>query len=93
MAIEGLRRWFGLHTAQDDLLDLMLVARDDPKIREQLKTILEQSDFNRQSLLNTWIDELKLADAPAPLIRALHSLLDNDRALRAREILDSQSAD
>lgn len=90
--IKGLRRWFGLKTSEEDLLDLMVVAQRDPEIHDQLIAILRQDDFSRQSMLNTWINELKLESAPVSLIRALTALLDNDRAYRALAILTTESA-
>lgn len=89
--IKGLRRWFGLKTSEEDLLDLMVVAQEDAEVRDQLILILRQDDFTRQSMLNTWINELKLEAAPSSLIRALTSLVDNDRAHRALSILTTGS--
>jgi hypothetical protein len=87
-ALAAIRRWFGIRTANDDLLNLMLVARTDPQIGRQLKTILRQPDAERQSLLRTWIAELPPGKAPESLARALTALLDDDRAHRALSILE-----
>ncbi|XOV85818.1 MAG: hypothetical protein ACFHX7_12595 [Pseudomonadota bacterium] len=82
-----LRKWFGLPSADDDLVNLVRVAQEDAEIRRHLLLILEQQDFQRQSMINTWVEELRLAAAPSPLVRALQSLLDDDRAYKAHEIL------
>jgi hypothetical protein len=89
--VKGLRRWFGIRTAEDDLVYLLMAGRDDDVIRRQLLEILDQPDFSRQSLLNRWIADLKSESAPAPLIRALAMLVDNDRAERARQIMMSEA--
>lgn len=89
--VKGLRRWFGIRTAEDDLVYLIMAAREDQVIRRQLLEILEQPDFTRQSLLNRWISELTSDDAPPTLTRALSLLVDNDRAERARQIIRSEA--
>lgn len=85
--LEIARRWLGVRNSDDDLVSLMVVAREDVTIRDQLLLILGQPDFHRQSLLNTWISELTMAGAPVSLRRALHSLVDDERAHRALDIL------
>ncbi|MCB1693866.1 MAG: hypothetical protein KDI19_13950 [Pseudomonadales bacterium] len=86
----GLRGWFGIHTAEDDLVDLIQVASTDETIRTQLIAILSQDDFTRQSMINTWLAELRLESAPAALIRALADLIDNDKARTALALLTRQ---
>ncbi|XOV90258.1 MAG: hypothetical protein ACFHX7_10335 [Pseudomonadota bacterium] len=86
-----LRKWFGFTTAEDDLVDLVRVAQEDPQIRQHLLLILEQPTFQRQSLINSWIEELRLVSAPVSLIRALAALTDDDRARITQEILSQET--
>ena len=72
---------------EDAFVALMVVASEDAEIRAQLLGILTQDRFNRYSLLNTWISDLKMQGAPDLFIEALAYLLDDDLANRAREIL------
>ena len=65
---------------------LMQVAQEDPEIGDRLKLILSQDDFNRRSLLNTWIEELKLKNAPADFTKALSYFLDEQVAGSALEL-------
>ena len=44
-------------------------------------------DFNRKSFLNTWIDDLKLRNAPKVLINGLSCLTDDMVAEKTLEIL------
>ena len=46
------------------------------------------SDFNRQSLLNTWIADLELQNAPQELRRILTYLLDGEVAKTALRLLE-----
>lgn len=76
--------------ASDPFLTMMVVAREDPAVRDALLAILAQESFQRRSLLNTWIGELRLEGAPAAFIEALAHLLDDDTAGRARELLERE---
>ena len=49
--------------------------------------VLSQDDFNRQSLLNTWISDLELQSAPMELRRVLTYLLDSEVAAAALRLL------
>jgi hypothetical protein len=71
----------------EDFIRFLQVAREEPPVLRQLTTILSQDDFNRQSLLNTWISDLELQGAPVELKRALTYLLDADVAATALQLL------
>ena len=66
---------------------LMKVAREQPDIRNRLKSILKLDSFNRQSILNTWLHDLKLQGAPRDFIESLSYFLDDDIAEKALEII------
>ena len=66
---------------------LMRVAREDPEIGRMLNTILGLDRFNRKSLLNTWVEELTMKSAPRDFIEAVGSLVDDDIAARALEVI------
>ncbi len=71
----------------EDFIRFMQVAREDPEIHQRCITVLSQDDFNRQSLLNTWISDLELQSAPAELRRVLTYLLDSEVAAAALRLL------
>jgi hypothetical protein len=66
---------------------LIKVAKEDEETRERLLAILSLDSFNRVSLLNTYIGEMRLRGAPEELVDALESLLDNRVAEEALELL------
>jgi hypothetical protein len=76
-------------TVGDDetFVSLMRVAQEDPNIRRVILGILAQSPFNRQSMLNTLIAEMKLKSAPVDLIQAIAPLLDDDVANKVAQLL------
>lgn len=83
-----LGRLFG-RTEGDELVTLVIVAREDPVVRQQLHLILAQEDFHRRSLLNSWVRDLRFQGAPPELLRALEMLTDDDCAHRARTLLNA----
>ena len=48
----------------EKFIDLMRVASEEPDVRGKLNSILKLDSFNRRSILNTWLDDLKLQGAP-----------------------------
>ncbi len=77
-------------TQNEDFLRLVQVAQEEPQIRKTLKSILGLDNFNRKSALNTWLEELKLKQAPIEFIDALSCLLDDDIARKTLAIIREQ---
>jgi hypothetical protein len=75
------------HVDNETFVSLMRVAQEDPNIRRVIVGILTQSPFNRQSMLNTLIAEMKLKSAPVDFIQAIASLLDDDVANKVPRLL------
>ena len=72
----------------EDFITLIRVAREDSEIRQQLLQILRLDAFHRQSLLNSWIEDLRMKNAPKELIRSLLCLVDDDIAEKAAELIE-----
>jgi len=72
----------------EDFVRFMQVTREDPELYKRLTFVLSQDDFNRQSLLNTWIADLELQNAPQELRRILTYLLDGEVAGTALRLLE-----
>jgi hypothetical protein len=68
-------------------IDLMRVACEKPDVRKKLKIILNLDSFNRKSVLNTWLRDLKLQGAPNDFIEALSFFLDDAIAEKALEVI------
>ncbi len=80
--------------AEDEtFIDLMRVAREDAVIGQRLRGLLRLDDFNRRSLLNTWIQEAKLRGAPADFVQALEYLRIDEVAGQARNLLEESAGE
>jgi len=69
------------------------VAKENPDIRNAIVAILKKDDFNRESILNTYIEEMRFKGAPESFVSCLTCLLDKNVAQRAVAILDSKEND
>ena len=68
-------------------LTLLAAAEEDPELSHSLLVVLKLPSFQRQSLLNSIIQEMRLRSEEADLIAAVASLRDDDVAARAAELL------
>jgi hypothetical protein len=73
----------------DPFVTLIRVAQEDDEIRKRLFTILTQDRFNRVSILNSYLEEMRLKQAPAEFISAIACLLDDNIAQKALEVLQA----
>ena len=71
----------------EKFITLMKLAREEPDVRKRLKVICSLDSFNRRSVLNTWLDDLKLQGAPGDYIEALSFFLDDHVAEKALELI------
>jgi hypothetical protein len=71
----------------DVFVTLLLLAKEDKEIRNQLAAILAQPPFHRKSLLNSLISEMKMNSAPAEDVNAIACLLDDAVATKTQELL------
>jgi len=71
----------------EPFVTLIRVAQEDTEIQQQLLAILSQSRFNRASILNSYIGDLRLKQAPEEFISAIACLLDDDIAAKTLDIL------
>ena len=75
------------HETDEPFVTFMQVAKEDPEIKQAMIGILSQDEFNRTSILNTYIEEMRYKGAPESFISALAYLLDKDVAQKAHEML------
>lgn len=68
-------------------ITLIRVAQEDADVRNQLVAILSLDRFNRESALNTLLNDLRFKQAPEEFVSAIASLLDDDVAQRSLKIL------
>ena len=69
---------------------LIAAAQDDPAIRDRVLAIAGLDAFNRDSMLNTILDDLRFQGMPPELIKSLAALKDDDIALRVRDVLEKK---
>ena len=67
---------------------LVAAARKDRELSRSLSAILSLPSFQRQSLLNSMIQEMLLRSEPADLIAAVSALLDDDVAAKVAELIE-----
>ena len=77
----------------ETFIDLMRVAQEDSDIRKKLIFILKLDSFNRKSLLNTWLNDLRLQGAPKKLRKALSAFLDDAVAGKALEVFNESETE
>jgi len=66
---------------------LIQAAMEDQELQSKLVAILSLDKFSRKSVLNTFLGEMRLKQAPQEFVAAIASLLDDGIAKRALEIL------
>lgn len=74
-------------TADEVFVNLIAVAQEDPKIHTFINEIVSMREFDRLSLINTFIKEMALKSAPAEFIRAIAALRDPVLAEKIKELL------
>ena len=72
---------------EEPFVTLIQVAKETPDIRNTLLSILQEEEFNRFSMINTLMEDMRYKGAPDALITAMASLLDDRVAQKALELL------
>ncbi len=62
----------------ESFIKLVQVIREDREIEARVKQMLQMNLYQRRSVLNNWLEELRVRDAPENLLSAL-SCLFNDK--------------
>jgi hypothetical protein len=71
----------------ETFVTLMRVAQEDQAIQKTLSAILALEPFQRRSMLSTLIGDMKINGAEPEFVAALGSLLDDEVARRAAEVI------
>ncbi len=74
----------------ESFVRLIQLAWDDEDIRTELVKILKLDSFNRTSLLNTYIDKMRLQGLPEDFINTLGYLRDDDIANQVFQAIQSK---
>ena len=65
-------------------------TKDDPVVNEKVITILKLDSFQRKSILNNWLEQLRKQNALENLQRALSYLFDEHIAAKVLKIFNNQ---
>ncbi|MBF0236747.1 MAG: hypothetical protein HQM12_03515 [SAR324 cluster bacterium] len=76
-----------LKTGENAFIILMETAREDPQIRQQLLNLLKIDSFNRQSMLNTFMEEMRMKGASSEFIEAVSYLKEEHIAEKAIQLI------
>lgn len=68
------------NTWPDALACLIQIARKDPVIKHRLINVLQLNSFERRSVLNIWLEQLRLRNASDELLHVLTGLFDDANA-------------
>lgn len=74
----------------DELASLILAARDDPAFREQLVFILKLPRTQRQPLIHTAVEEMRLRGEPTAACAAFSALANDTNAQAALRLLNAR---
>ena len=71
----------------DSFIDLLRAACDDQTMNARLEKLLALPDDKRQALVQKWVSDMAIANAPADFIKAVACLADTRVAEKAYEVI------
>jgi len=77
-------------SADEVFVNLIRVAQEDDRIGAFVKVVTGLDDFERHSLINTFIQEMAMKGAPAEFIKAIAALRDAQLCKKIREFLNEK---
>ena len=72
-------------------VSMMATALEDGEVRRKLLAWLRLNEFQRASVLNTFVDEMRLLGVPEDFIEAVGYLKDNRIAAEALRVLEERA--
>ena len=66
---------------------LLLAIRNDPVINNKVTGILKMDAYPRRLVLNTWLEQLRLKNAPGKLTETLSILFDDNVAKKVLTLI------
>ena len=76
-----------LRNNSEPLLRLIQILKDDPVINNKVVTILKLDSFNRRTVLNNWLDQLRGKNASEKLMQGLSCLFDDAIAKKTLSLI------
>jgi hypothetical protein len=69
--------------------DLIQTAIEDPMIKKRIIEVLQLSSFERRTVLNNWLEQLRLRHTSGKLLKALSCLFDDEIAEEVLALIHS----
>jgi hypothetical protein len=67
---------------------LVEIMRDDKDINEKVMAVLRLNAYKRRTILNNWLEQLRIQKAPQNLINSLSSLFDDKVAEQVLQFIN-----
>jgi hypothetical protein len=71
----------------DTFIDLLRLAREDPRVHAALEQLLSLEPARRQVLVHNWVGDLLVREAPRAFTQAIACLMDDAIAEQARTVI------
>jgi len=71
----------------DMFVTMLLAACEEPKVHKYLEALLSMPDEKRRGVVQAWVNDLLIAQAPRDFIQAVACLLDDRVAEKAYEVI------
>ena len=70
--------------------DIIEIVLEDPVIKKRIKEVLNLDSYKRRSVLNEWLEQLRLRNARSEIIQGLICLFDDVCAKEMLKIINNQ---
>jgi len=74
-------------TGSEEITCLVQTALEDPVIKQRILELLQLNSFERRSVLNIWLEQLRLRNASEKLLYVLSCLFDDAIAQKTLSLI------
>jgi hypothetical protein len=75
-------------TWHEEIACLVQTAREDPVIKQRMLKMLQLNSYDRRSVLNIWLEQLRLRNASEELLYVLSCLFDDAIAQKTLSLIN-----
>ena len=75
-------------TSHEEITCLVQTALEDPVIKQRMLKMLQLNSFERRSVLNIWLEQLRLRNASEELLYVLSCLFDDAIAQKTFSLIN-----
>jgi len=73
----------------ESIINLIGIMRENREIGTKLKQVLRMKPYQRRTVLNRWLEQLQVQQAPTPLLGALAYLFDDKIAGKVLSLINN----